>query len=88
MYKDFAPGLRRRKRLFTEPLNLVRPKDLHGWTSDAIDNMDPKLRSSIIKHSNAAIKNKKPVPVETTRSEGHVMLKIINGTPWTNPETN
>ncbi|THW05269.1 hypothetical protein D6D26_02249, partial [Aureobasidium pullulans] len=86
MYKDFAPGLRRRKRLFTEPLNLVRPKDLHGWTSDAIDNMDSKLRSSIIKHSNAAIKSKKPVPVETTRSEGHVMLKIINGTPWT-PET-
>ncbi|KAG9516380.1 hypothetical protein KCU93_g9177, partial [Aureobasidium melanogenum] len=83
MEKDFAPGLRRRKRQFTEPLNLVRPKDLHGWTSDAIDNLDVGVRESIIKHSDAAIKSKKPVPAERTRSEGHVMLDIIDGTPNT-----
>ncbi|KAG9944018.1 hypothetical protein KCU85_g8283, partial [Aureobasidium melanogenum] len=77
----FAPGLRRRKRQFTEPLNLVRPKDLHGWTSDAIDSLDDEVRKSIFKHSDAAIKSKIPVPAGKTRSEGHVMLKIINGTP-------
>ncbi|KAG9648838.1 hypothetical protein KCU64_g9655, partial [Aureobasidium melanogenum] len=83
MEEDFAPGLRRRKRKFTEPLNLVRPKDLHGWTSDAIDNLNAEVRKSIITHSDAAIKSKIPVPAAKTRSEGHVMLKIINGTPKT-----
>ncbi|KAH0161755.1 hypothetical protein KCU67_g6203, partial [Aureobasidium melanogenum] len=81
--EDFAPGLRRRKCKFTEPLNLVRPKDLHGWTSDAVDNLDAEVRKSIIIHSDAAIKSKILVPAEKTRSKGHVMLKIINGTPNT-----
>ncbi|KAG9674161.1 hypothetical protein KCU99_g3657, partial [Aureobasidium melanogenum] len=81
--EGFAPGLRRRKCKFTEPLNLVRPKDLHGWTSDAIDNLDAEVRKSIITYSDAAIKSKIPVPAENTRSEGHVMLKIIDGTPNT-----
>ena len=81
MEKNFAPGLKRRKRKFTEPLNLTRPKDLHGWTSDAIDNLTPGVRQSIIEHSDAAIKSKTPVPAEKTRSEGHVMLGVIDGTP-------
>ncbi|KAH0364740.1 hypothetical protein KCU65_g6605, partial [Aureobasidium melanogenum] len=83
MEKDFAPGLKRRKRQFIDPLNLVRPTDLHGWTSDAIDNMDAEVKKSIIMHSDAAIKGKTPVPAEKTRSEGHVMLRIVDGTPNT-----
>jgi hypothetical protein len=79
--ENFAPGLKRRKRKFTDPIDLKRPKDLHGWTSDAVDNMDPKVRESIIKHSDTAIKSKKPVAAEKTRSEGHVMLRIADGTP-------
>jgi hypothetical protein len=78
---DLTPGLKRRKREFTEPLDLKRPKEFHGWTSDAIDNLNPKVRDSIIKHSDAAIKTKKPVPAEKTRSEGHVMLGVTDGTP-------
>ncbi|CAD0096189.1 unnamed protein product, partial [Aureobasidium mustum] len=81
--RNFAPGLKRRERKFTEPLNVVRPKDLHGWTSDAIDSLTPEVRQSIIEHSDAAIKSKTPVPAVKTRSEGHVMLGVIDGTPKT-----
>ena len=78
---EFARGLKRRKRRFTEPLDLKRPKELHGWTSDAIDNLDPEIKKSIIAHSDAAIKSKQSVPAAETRSKGHVMLGIIDGTP-------
>lgn len=83
MHDDFAPGLRRRKRQFTEPLNLLRPKKFHGWTSDTTDNLDDEVKKSIIKHSDAAIRGKTPLPAEKTRSVGHVMLGIIDGTPKT-----
>lgn len=83
MEKDFAPGLKRRQCKFIEPLKLVRTKDLHGWRSDAIDNLDAKSRESIIKHLDAAITSNTPVPAEKTRSKGHVMLEIIDGTPET-----
>lgn len=78
---DITPGLARRKRKFTERLVFKRPKELHGWTSDAIDNLDPEIKKSIIANSDAAIKSKKVVPAAKTRSEGHVMLGIIDGTP-------
>jgi len=54
---------------------------MHGWTSDAIDNLSPEQKNSIIKDSDAAINKKKAVSAEKTRSKGHVMLGIVDGTP-------
>jgi len=54
---------------------------MHGWTSEAIDNLSPELQRSIINHSDAAIKSKKIVTAEKTRAEGHVMLHLYDGTP-------
>jgi hypothetical protein len=54
---------------------------MHGWTSDAVDNLSPELKKSIIKHSDAAIQSKKIVPAEVTRPEGHEMLHLYDGTP-------
>jgi len=80
-FRKCAPGLRRRKRTFTDPLIFERPSDMHGWTSDAIDNLSPELKKSIIEYSDAAIEKKKAVPAGRTRAEGHVMLHLYDGTP-------
>jgi hypothetical protein len=78
---DLTPGLKRRKREFIEPLNLKRSEEFHGWTSDIVDDLDSEVRDSIIKHADAAIKTKRPVPAAKTRSEGYVMLGVVDGTP-------
>ncbi|KAH0285902.1 hypothetical protein M436DRAFT_79093 [Aureobasidium namibiae CBS 147.97] len=75
------PGLKRRKRTFTDPLVFNRPSDMYGWTSDTVRNLSPGLKKSIIEHSDAAIKSKDIVSPEKTGAEGHVMLNLYDGTP-------
>jgi hypothetical protein len=80
-FNECAPGLRRRERTFTNPLVVNRPSDMHGWTSDSVDNLSPELKDSIVKYSDAAIQGKRKVSEEYTRPEGHVMLHLYDGTP-------